>query len=167
MLKAPRSRHFTALARGSGFAMLWLLLMPSLKPADLVFGAVTVVAATALSLRIFDARSGQLHLAGFIALMPFFLWQSIVAGFDVARRALTPRMPLKLGFIAFPLVLPEGVARNSLATFTSLMPGTLPCGEENGALIYHCLDTTQPIVDDLSAVAKKFASVITTGRIDG
>jgi multicomponent Na+:H+ antiporter subunit E len=35
---------------------------------------------------------------------------------------------------------------------TSLMPGTLPCGSagDNG-LAVHCLDMTQPVIEQLSA----------------
>jgi multicomponent Na+:H+ antiporter subunit E len=162
-----RSRRFVAVARGIGFTLLWLLLMPSLKPGDLVFGALTVVAATALSLRIFSPAAGELHLVSLMTLMPHFVWHSIIAGFDVARRAFSPQMPINPGFVACPLALPEGLARNTFATFTSLMPGTVPCGEENGVLIYHCLDISQPIVEQLWAEEKLLSRAITAGRKHG
>lgn len=167
MPEALRSRRFVAIARGIGFALLWLLLMPSLKPADLVFGGVTVAAATALSLRLFSPLAGEVHLFSLMLLMPHFIWQSIIAGFDVARRAFSPGMALNPGFVACPLALPEGLARNTFATFTSLMPGTVPCGEEHGVLIYHCLDVGQPVVEQLWAEEKLLARAINAGRKHG
>jgi multicomponent Na+:H+ antiporter subunit E len=34
---------------------------------------------------------------------------------------------------------------------TSLLPGTVPAGEESGQLVYHCLDVDQPVVSQLAA----------------
>ena len=80
-----------------------------------------------------------------------FLCQSVVAGADVARRALDPRMPLQPGFLAYPVSFPPGIARNAFATLTSLLPGTVPAGDENGQLVYHCLDVDQPVASQLAA----------------
>jgi multicomponent Na+:H+ antiporter subunit E len=156
-----------AAARLTGFFLLWLLLMPSAKPADLIFGAVTALVATGLSLRLYEPLSGRLHLGAFVGLLPHFIWQSILGGIDVAWRTLAPELRLEPGFVACPLDLPEGLARNTFATVTSLMPGALPCGEENGVLIYHCLDVTQPVVEQLWAEEELLARAMTAGRKHG
>ena len=80
-----------------------------------------------------------------------FLYQSVVAGLDVARRALDPRLPLRPGFVTYPVGFPPGTARNAFTTLTSLLPGTVPAGEEGGAVLYHCLDVDQPVVSQLAA----------------
>jgi multicomponent Na+:H+ antiporter subunit E len=36
-------------------------------------------------------------------------------------------------------------------TLTSLLPGTVPTGEENGEILYHCLDVEQPVAAELAA----------------
>ena len=36
-------------------------------------------------------------------------------------------------------------------TLTSLLPGTVPTGERDGQLIYHCLDVEQPVLAELAA----------------
>jgi multicomponent Na+:H+ antiporter subunit E len=33
---------------------------------------------------------------------------------------------------------------------TSLLPGTVPCAEEDGVLVYHCLDIGQPVLEELA-----------------
>jgi multicomponent Na+:H+ antiporter subunit E len=156
-----------AAARLIGFFLIWLMLMPSARPADLIFGAATALAATALSLRLYVPLAGRLHLVAFIGLLPHFVWQSILGGIDVAWRTLAPQMRLNPGFVACPLDLPEGLARNTFATVTSLMPGTLPCGEEKGVLIYHCLDIGQPVVEQLWAEEALMARAMTAGRKHG
>ena len=153
-----------ALARGVGFLLLWLLLKPSAKPADLTFGLAVTIAVTLLSLRLYAPLHGRLHLGSMLALMPHFVWQSILGGIDVARRAFDPRLPMEPGFVACPLDFPEGLARNTFAVVTSLMPGTVPCGDENGVLIYHCIDIRQPVVQQLWAEEKLLARAITAGR---
>ena len=60
--------------------------------------------------------------------------------------------------------MPAGLARNTFTTITSLLPGTVPCGEEDGVLIYHCLDTTQPVVDQLLDEERRLACVVVAGR---
>ena len=166
-VKAPPSLRVVAIGRWTGYALLWLLLMPSTKPGDLIFGLAATLAATLLSLRILEPAAGQLHFGSLLVLLPHFVWQSIVAGFDVARRAFDPSLPLRPGFVSCPLGFPEGMARNTFATFTSLMPGTVPCGEDEGGLIYHCLDVRQPVVEQLWAEEKRLARAVTAGRKHG
>jgi multicomponent Na+:H+ antiporter subunit E len=55
--------------------------------------------------------------------------------------------PVSLSIRSFPL----GSARNAFAALTSLLPGTVPSGDEGSRLIYHCLDVDQPVVSQLAA----------------
>ena len=88
----------------------------------------------------------------------------MVAGFDVARRALAPSLPLNTGFVSCPLDFPPGLARNTFATITSLLPGTVPSGEDNGTLVYHCLDTAQPVVEQLWQEERLLSRALVAGR---
>jgi multicomponent Na+:H+ antiporter subunit E len=107
------------------------------------------------------ASSGcRLRITAALALVPRFLWQSVVAGVDVARRAFAPSVPLSPGFAAFPVGLPRGPLRNWFATISSLMPGTVPVEDEREALVYHCLDTTQPVVEQLKAEEQAWAPAL-------
>ena len=74
-----------------------------------------------------------------------------MGGVDVARRALSVRLPLRPGFVVYPVRLPPGPACNVFSALTSALPGTLPSGVDNrGALIYHCLDVGQPVAAQLA-----------------
>jgi multicomponent Na+:H+ antiporter subunit E len=46
--------------------------------------------------------------------------------------------------------LPPSPAQSAFCTITGLLPGTLPSGnDEKGNLIVHCLDESQPVVEQL------------------
>jgi len=122
-----------------------------LDPFDLLAGMAAAAAATWTSLRLLPPGGAPPSPAAMARLAPRFLWQSIIAGADVARRALDPRLPLRPGFVAYPVRFPPGTARNVFTTLTSLLPGTVPAADENGKLVYHCLDVDQPVLSQLAA----------------
>ena len=153
-----RNRYAAAAAsRAACFFALWIVLMPSAKPADVLLGLMTTALATWTSLRLLDPQAGHLSLRTLLVLAPHFLWQSVLAGLDVARRAFDPRLPLAPGFVECPVDLPRGLTRNTFAAITSLLPGSVPCGETPDALVYHCLDRRLPNVEQLKREERLFA----------
>ena len=161
-----RSPLSTALGRGTAFFVLWMLLLPSGKPSDLAMGVLASVSATWVSMRLLPPSSGGLHFGKLLALLPHFVWESLLAGMDVARRALSPRMPMSPGFVTCPLDLPPGFARNTFATITSNLPGTVATGEAEGELVYHCLDVTAPVLEQLLQEERRLASALLAGPAD-
>ena len=137
--------------RAAGFFGFWLVLTGG-DFADLAAGAVAAVAATWASLRLMPASQRQLHPIKLAKFALHFLRQSIVAGTDVALRALDPRLPLRPGLVVHRTNLPPGPKRNAFCAIMSLLPGTLPCGAaEGGGIAVHCLDVTQQVVEQLAA----------------
>lgn len=157
----------TALVRFLGLFALWIVLIRSVQPADLAVGALTAVAATWVSLRFLPPEAGRIGFAALAARLPRFLWQSVLAGIDVARRALDPRMPLRTGFVTYPTGLPRGHARNTFATITSLLPGTVPAEDDEAGILYHCLDTAQPVAEQLATEEREYAKALEPGKGHG
>jgi multicomponent Na+:H+ antiporter subunit E len=139
-----------AIARAAGFLVLWLVLSGA-DPTDLPAALAAVVAATWTSLILLPPGSSRFSPAALAWLALRFAYQSAVAGLDVARRALDPTLPLRPGFVAYPVRFPPGPTRNTFTSLTSLLPGTVPAGEKSGTLVYHCLDIDQPVVSQLTA----------------
>jgi multicomponent Na+:H+ antiporter subunit E len=139
-----------ALFRTTFFFGFWLILFGVTSP-DFIVGILAAVAATLTSLHLLPPRRWRLKPIALAKLFLRFTIQSIVAGIDVARRALDPRMPLQPGFVTYPVRFPPGPIRNTFATLTSLLPGTVPAGYQNGQIVYHCLDIDQPVVSQLAA----------------
>jgi multicomponent Na+:H+ antiporter subunit E len=136
--------------------------------ADLAVGAVAALAAVWTSLRLLPPGTSHVRLSALARLVLRFLCQSVVAGVDVARRALDPRLPLHPGFVLYPVGLPPGPARNMFTTLMSLLPGTVPTGSaENGGILIHCLDVEQPVAGQLAAEEALFARVIGGSDSDG
>ena len=161
------STRAVAVWRGAAFFLLWMLLLQSVKPADLAVGVFACVGATWTSLRLMPPSSGGLRFGKLLTLLPHFLWESVLAGVDVARRAFSPRMPLSPGFVTCPLAFPPGFARNTFATITSLLPGSVPADEAEGVLVYHALDDTSPVVEQLWKEERLLAKALVAGRQHG
>ena len=133
-----------------GFLGLWSVLAGP-KLAGLLVGVAAAGLATWTSLSLLPPGRSRPRFDTMTVLTMRFLWQSVVAGIDVARRALDPRLPLRPGFVMYPTRLEPSPARNAFLTLSSLLPGTLPTGsEKEGAILIHCLDVGQPVVAQLT-----------------
>ena len=146
--------------RALGFVVLWLILTGG-NTADLVAGAAAAPAATWASLRLLPPGAARMRPTATARLVLHFLRQSVVAGADVARRALDPRLPLRPGLVVYPVGLSPGSRRNMFTALMSLLPGTVPAGsDESGELVIHCLDVEQPVIAQLAAEEAVFSRVI-------
>ena len=156
-----------AVLRALGFAVLWILL-PGGNPGDLGAGAVAIFAATWTSLHLLPPGTSRVRPLALGQFALRFLRQSLIAGVDVARRALDPRLPLTPGFVHYPVGLPPGPARNMFTTLMSLLPGSVPIGADaSGGLLIHCLDVEQPIAAQLAAEETHFARVTGAASSNG
>lgn len=137
-------------ARVVGFLAFWLVVA-GVKPADLFVGAIAAIIVTWISLRLLPPGSVHLRPIALAKLVLRFFYQSIVAGVDVALRALDPRLPLRPGYVTYRPRFPAGTMQSAFCTMTSLLPGTLPSGtDESGGLIVHCLDKSQAVTEQLA-----------------
>jgi multicomponent Na+:H+ antiporter subunit E len=147
---ARRAMFPAVVLRAIVFLALWFVLV-GIDIEDLPATTLAVVSATWMSLRLLPPGDARPSPAAVARLAFRFLVQSVVAGIDVARRALDPRLPLRPGFVTYSVGFAPGPARNLFTTVTSLLPGTVPAGEDGGHLVYHCLDIDQPVVSQLAA----------------
>ena len=139
-----------ALARGTTLLGLWVALI-GLAPIDAVVGIAVSGAATWISLALLPPQAGAVRLLALAPLILRFARQSLVAGFDVARRALDPRLPLRPGFTRCAVGFTPGPPRSAFVALTCLLPGTVAVEDDGDALLYHCLDLAQPVAAQLAA----------------
>lgn len=83
-----------------------------------------------------------------------FCYRSLLAGIDVARRTLHPRLQLNPGIIDYPLDLPKGKPRIFFATVVSLLPGTLATELTETGIKLHVLDTHSDVAKDCDRTVK-------------
>ena len=137
--------------RAVGFLGVWVVLS-GYALVDLLPGVIAALAATWSSLRLLPPGPNRMQPLALTKVALRFLRQSVLAGADVARRALDPKLPLDPGFIRYSTGLPPGTARNAFTALMSLLPGTVPVGsDQSGALVIHCLDIRQPVAAQLAA----------------
>jgi multicomponent Na+:H+ antiporter subunit E len=131
-------------SRFAFFLCVWLMVA-NWNEEDLPFGLAASALALWISLSILPPTAVRPRLAPLAKLNLRFFSSSIIAGVDVAWRALLPRLDLRPGFVAVSLTLPPGSIHNAFLVYSSLQPGTLPTNAEGETLWVHCLDTLQPI----------------------
>lgn len=165
--QTPPGRTAAAVSRALLLFGLWIVIDQSAAPGNLVVGVLATAGATWLSLRLLPPETGSVRLSALVSLLPRFLWQSLVAGIDVARRALSPRMPLSPGFVAYPVKLPRGTARTAFKVISSLLPGSAPTDEDEHSIEYHALDLDQPVAEQLATEEQAYAKALVPGRRHG
>ena len=111
-MNGPGSTLGSATYRAVGLFGFWLVLTDA-DSGDLAAGLVAAVTATWASLRLMPAEQWDLNPIKFARFVLHFLRQSIVAGTDVAMRALDPRLSLRPGFVVYQAHLPPGTKRNA------------------------------------------------------
>lgn len=149
-----------AVFRAAALVLLWLVL----ADGDLGtwwLGVLAVASATYASLILLPPAERFWSPVGTIYFAGFFLWQSLVAGIDVARRSLSPRLALDPAFIEYTLRLPDDGSRAFFSGTISLLPGTLGAELRGGNLRVHTLALKDDLREELrhteEVIARMFA----------
>lgn len=157
----------TFAVRAAYYFGLWIVVDQSAKPSHLLVGVLASAAAASVSIKLLPPTSGRVRLGQLLLMLPRFLFHSLVAGLDVARRAFAPQLDLQPGFIEYRTQLPPGSARSAFELIASLMPGSVASGETSGTIKFHCLDTRQPVLDQLAAEERAYAKALQPEPRDG
>lgn len=138
------------------FALAWWALTHG--AVDSWSMGIPVVALTTL-LSVMLLRPNAWSVFGLLRFIPFFLWQSIRGGIDVAGRALHPNLPISPGLHEYSLRLPAGLPQTFMANSVSLLPGTLCAELDDSILRVHVLDETGDFVEHLRTLENRLAAV--------
>ena len=145
--------------------MLFWVVLAGTGGKDVLAGALAAAIASWVSLRLLAPGELSLKPVKGLGLFLRFLWQSVLAGVTVARMALSPVLPLRPGVVSYRTAIPEGTRRQAFTTFVSLLPGTLPLGDDDqGRIAVHCLDDSQPVAAQLGAEEDMFRKALSRGQ---
>lgn len=125
-------------ARFASFAILWVALAGADWSA-FWFGAPAALAAVALSLRLYPSGRHGLRLHRAALVLPSLLARGLLGGFDVARRAVDPRLPVAPDWIRVSAPDQPDELRVLLGGVISVLPGTLAAGPSGASLEVHVL----------------------------
>jgi multicomponent Na+:H+ antiporter subunit E len=120
-------------------AVAWLILLGG-EPESWVVGLPCVVLCAWFSRSVLPARRLGGSPLGWLRLAPYFLWNSMAGGWDVARRVMLPQLAVNPGYVDFRLGIPAGPARSFFVQFIGLLPGTLGAWLEHDCLRVHVLN---------------------------
>lgn len=123
--------------------VIYLFLAP-LEVYDIILGAGVSAVLSAIIVRLVDYKVDFLlpvKLVKFLVIyIPVFIWKLILANFDVARRVLSPKIPLNPGIVKIHTDLKGDFGKLTLANSITLTPGTLSIDIEDDYLYVHAID---------------------------
>jgi multicomponent Na+:H+ antiporter subunit E len=153
-----RVRLTGVIRRTLWFVLLWLILTDG-SLEEPVVALLVIGLATASSFRVWSSTRRQVLYLEALRFIPYFIRQSVGGGWDVARRALHPRLPLAPGLTLFPLRLKHDTGRIFLTLVISLFPGTASVKLEGNMLCVHVLDRHMAIPERLRDLEERVARV--------
>ena len=139
------------------FAGLWWTLTEGAVDSWLV-GIPTVIAATVASSLLSTAPGRRWRLVGAIQFVVFFAVESLRAGVDVARRAVT--LDIEPQIITYESSIESEVALTLFCGFVTSLPGTLTTEMDDGILHVHTLDSRRPVVAELRRLEHHIAAML-------
>lgn len=149
----PLNRQFVNFVlMGLALAAVWLLLSGLLKPLLLGLALISVLLCLWLAQRmdVVDAENHPVWAA--LRYVPYWPWLSIEilkSSIDVARRVLSPSMPISPTVFEIRATQRTTVGRVVLANSITLTPGTVTLDVDGNRLRVHALsrDTIQGLLD--------------------
>jgi len=123
---------------------IWLILNNTLQvPVLLVGVGVALLLAIVLCRNcsvLYEMKiTPKAFLYTFLFLLVFF-WELLKANVDVARRVLSPKLPINPGIIKAETSLKSKMARMILANSITLTPGTFTIDVVNNTFYIHCIN---------------------------
>ena len=142
--------------RAVWFCLMWWVITGG-RSDSWIIGVPVVILATLASVALLP----HLHWTwrGLLRMIPFFLWQSLRGGIDVAYRAFHPKLPLAPGIFEYSFRLPKGPGRIVMANIVSLLPGTLSAEISDRCLYVHVLGRTLDICRKLNRLEQRVADL--------
>lgn len=135
-------RFVNLLLMGLLLAAIWLLLSGLFKPLLLALGTISVILTVVLAARmdIIDAESHPvLAIFRYLRFWPWLMIEIIKSSLDVARRVLSPGMPISPMVFEVRASQQTVVGRVVLANSFTLTPGTVTLDVDGDRLTVHSL----------------------------
>lgn len=137
--RSPASRGVGLVLSFATWLALWALLSSS---QGWEFGVPLALLAAWAGWRA-NLHVEPLYLRYLPAFIGFFLIELCLGGWDVARRAWHPQLPIEPGWVCYEMETTEPRARLLLSALVGLFPGTLASHTEGHTLHLHALDHRQ------------------------
>lgn len=123
--------------------LFWLAYTSSFKTEEVLTGLIVSTFIALFTYGLFAENSSNNIIKRFLYLiiyLPVFLWEMIKANLDVAKRVLSPSLPINPGIVAIKTNIGSDTGKMFLANSITLTPGTLTLDIDNDNLYIHWID---------------------------
>jgi multicomponent Na+:H+ antiporter subunit E len=131
-----------SISLGAVLFVVWLLLSGHYEPLVISFGVVSCALVVVISTRMDVAdREGQpIHLTwNALVYWPWLMWQIVLANIDVARRVLSPALPVSPTLIRVKVSQKSDLGKVIYANSITLTPGTISMDVTGDEILVHAL----------------------------
>ncbi|MCU7919478.1 MAG: Na+/H+ antiporter subunit E [Candidatus Thiodiazotropha sp. (ex Dulcina madagascariensis)] len=164
MTTEPVTREETYLAHGIFLFLLvfllWIMLAGSLEPGEIVTGLMVALVVTLASrphLSVFSGlRLSPSAIGPFLAYLGVFFVELVRSNIDMARRVLSPSLPLRPAVVEVKTRLSSSLGRLILANSITLTPGTLTVDVRGEIILVHWVDC--PPDSDIESATRAITS---------
>ena len=155
------SRALILIKQILGFGLLWWILTEGASPLT-ALGVLGVGLAVLASLRLAPMESWRIRPWQVMRFLPYFLWQSLLGGLDVALRAMRPTVNVDPTVIVHVFKVKTESARVLFLWVVSLLPGTAGVDLHGDQAWVHVLDETLADPKKLEDLERRIASMLST-----
>ena len=149
------------------FLVLFIVyvLLAGFVVQELILGALVSIILTLIITKYVEFNLDLMfpvRLVKFIFVYMFvFIWQLLLANIDVARRVLSPKIPLNPGFVKITTDLKGDFAKLTLANSITLKPGTLSVDIDGSDIYVHTVDVKGKTPEEnRKIISEKFEKVL-------
>lgn len=145
------------------FLAIWVLLT-GFVVQELIVGVFVSLALAIILVKFTNyemSLQSPIKLLKFIVIyIPVFSWQLLLSNIDLAKRVLSPVIPLNPGIVKIDTDLKGDMGKLALANSITLTPGTLTMDVDDGLYI-HCVDVVgENRVERKKNVSAQFENIL-------
>jgi multicomponent Na+:H+ antiporter subunit E len=145
--------------------LVWMAFTTSLEPAELITGILVSVLISAFSSGFFSCCGlGIIFSPKIIYVIQYlfvFLWALVKSNFSMARRVISPSLPINPGIVEFKTKLQNETATLILANSITLTPGTLTVDLKDDEFYIHWIDVEAHTSEEAyKSIAEPFEKIL-------
>ena len=137
---------------------VWVMLT-DFSPQEMILGGVAALVIVFLfhsRLAVLgDVKLNPRSLVYMVMYLFVFMWELLKSNIDVARRVISPKLPINPGIVKVKTRLKSPLGRAFLANSITLTPGTLTVEMKDEYFYIHWIDVTH---DDIEGATESIVS---------
>ncbi len=145
--------------------LVWMAFTTSLEPAELITGLFVSLIIAVFSSGFFSCCGlGILFSSSIFYIVQYFfvfIWALLKSNFSMAKRVVSPSLPINPGIVEFKTSLKNDTAKLILANSITLTPGTLTVDLIDDTFFIHWIDVEARTPEKAyEAIAEPFEKIL-------